>query len=330
MTLVTLEFFGDYAVGIATGILTFLILIFGEIMPKATAVHNSEKLAQAFAPLLWVFVVLLHPILVAIDWMLNRMFGLFGMSTGHSSVTEDEIMHLVTAGEEGGTIREIERSLIKNVFAFDEKLVVEIVTPSADMVTLPATATVGRALELIGKTKHSRIPIHGKRPDNIVGIVSLRDLLGRKKETSVRRVMKIPYTVPETKRISELLRRFQKRKEHMAIVVDEHGTTAGLVTLEDVLEEIVGDIVDDAEQGDPNIAQIGKKMWSVRGRTPIVEANEKLKLRIPEGEYDTIGGFVLKKLGHIPRVGEEIVHRGATMHVDQMHKHRIDEIVVKK
>ncbi len=330
MTAIMIGVFGEYAVGIATGVMTLLLLIFGEITPKAIAARHSEKVAQAVSPIIWCMLVLLRPVLVVLDWFLNLFLGMLGLEAKKSVVSQDEVRSLVAMAHEGGSIKELEKTLVNNVFDLDHTQAGEIITPKTDIAMIPVNATVGTALRIIAKRKHSRVPVYEGEKDNIVGVLHLRDLLAHDRNMSVRKVMKQPYFVPETKPVSDLLRVFQRRKEHLAIVVDEHGNVVGLVTLEDVLEEIVGEIVDESETGEPNIVPVGKMEWLVRGKTEIGEANERINMRMPEGEYDTLSGFILHRLGHIPKAGEHVAHEQFTLIVQEIKGHRIARVLVRR
>lgn len=330
MTVVMIGLFGNYAVGIATGVMTVLILIFGEITPKSIATHHNVKFSQVVAPVIWYMSILLWPILAALDWFLNSFLRMLGLEPAPTTITEEEIKSMVHSAERAGSIKEIEKRLITNVFEFDETTVGEIITPRTDVTMIRASATVEEALRLIARERHSRIPVYEGQKDNVIGILYLRDLLGHRKNTPVQKLMKEPYVVPESKPISDLMRKFQKRREHLALVVDEHGIVTGIVTLEDILEEIVGEIVDESEKDEPNIYTVGKKSWTVRGRTPVDEANRALKVNIPEGNYDTVSGYVLKKLGRIPNEGEQFVQNKYTIKVEKVKGHRISRMIVKK
>lgn len=330
MTVVMIGLFGNYAVGAATGIMTILILIFGEITPKSIATQHNVSFSQVVAAPIWYMSRLLWPILVALDWFLNTFLRFLGLKAKPSMITEEEIKSIVRTAEKEGSIKEIEKKLITNVFDFDETTVGEIMTPRTDIVMITSDSTVGDALKLIAKEKHSRIPVYKGQKDNIIGILYLRDLLDHKSTMDVSRVMKDPYVIPETKFLSDTLRKFQNRKEHIALVVDEHGIVIGMVTLEDVLEEIVGEIVDESEKSEPNIQKVNGRTWAVRGRTSVAEVNKKLDIGVPEGDYDTISGFVLSKLGHIPKRGEEFTQKECTIQVQKVKGHRISRILIRK
>ena len=298
---------GSHAVGIAVGIMTLLILIFGEITPKTYASSHNEVFAQLAAPLLWWLSIIIYPLIKLINLLISIMFRLFGIKTKEKPITEEEIRGMVAAAGEEGSIKELEKELINKIFEFDDISVGEIITPRADMVMLDASAKVKDALPIM-RQGYSRIPIHDKEKDNIVGILYVKDLLSQavKPSTSIKKVMREPYIVPEAKKLNSLLKQFQKRKEHMAIVVDEHGLVIGLVTLEDVVEEIVGDIKDETDSEETDIKKVGPKKWVIRGNADIDEAAKQLGIVVKGDDFDTFSGFILNSLGRLPKKGEEI------------------------
>ena len=331
MTSIAINVFRSYAVGIATGIVTILVLVFGEITPKTIAARYNVRFSQAFAPPLWWLSKVLQPILYVLDKLLNAIFRIFGLDKNKASISKDEIRHIIAAAHEEGGIKDIERHLVQNVLRFEDTAVAEVMTPRSDLVRLPVTATVEDAIDLIARKKRSRIPVYDERRDTIVGIVYLKDLIDAENpHTRVTRVMKKPYFVPETKRLSDILRRFQKRQEHMAVVVDEHGIVTGIVTLEDVLEEIVGDIVDETETSQANIRKRGRGVWTASGKTPVRELNEKLGLRLDSDAYDTLGGLILHRLERIPSEGDEVQLGRVRLRVERISGQRITKVVIRK
>ena len=332
-TSIAINMFQSFAIGIATGVMTLLILIFGEITPKSIAVGNNEIMSQVVAVPIWYLSIILNPVLNVLDKFLNKFINLMGIKSQEKTITEEEIMSMIKEAEEEGSIKEMEKKMINSIFEFDDISVSEIATPRADMVTIGLKSSINDTMNLILKKKHSRIPVHKKNKDHIVGIAYLKDLImyaGKNKNMSVTKVMKKPYFVPETKKISSLLKQFQKRNEHMAIVVDEHGLIIGLVTMEDVLEEIVGEIMDETDKVAPNIKKIGKNIWSVRGKTDIDEVNEKLKMEIKGDDYDTLSGFILHYTGKIPKGNEEITYNKFKLKIEEIEGHRISTVRVEK
>ena len=250
------------------------------------------------------------------------------------NVTEDELRSMVKLGREVGSIKEIEMDMIDNIFKFDNVDVDEIMTPITDMKRIEVKGMIKDVLILANKTQYSRFPVYEKHRDNIVGIVYIKDALKyiRNNKTSItlKSVMRKPYFVPETKKLDSMLKQFQKRKEQMAIIVDEHGGIAGLVTLEDVLEEIVGEIVDETEKIKPEIEKIGLNKWKIQAKTDVDDINKKLKTNFKEKDTDTFGGFLFEKLGKIPKEGEEIEIDNFVIKISDMDKNRIREVELRK
>ncbi|MFH0867849.1 MAG: hemolysin family protein [Candidatus Woesearchaeota archaeon] len=333
-TSIMINLFENYAIGIATGVMTLLILIFGEITPKSIATQNNEVVSQLVAAPIWYLSIILAPILNILNKFLNKFIKLLGIKAQEKAITEEEIISMIKTAEEEGSIKEIEKKMINRIFEFDDINVNEITTPRADMVMIESKSTVSNAMKIVLRKKYSRIPIYEKHKDNIVGIVYIKDLLnyveGKNKDMSISKIMKNPYFVPETKKISSLLRQFQKKKENMAMVVDEHGSITGLVTMEDVLEEIVGEIMDETDKIAPNIKKIGKNAWIANGKTDIDEINEKLNLKLKGDGYDTLSGFILKHTGTIPKEGDEIVYNNFKFKIEEVDNHRISNVIVER
>ena len=328
-TAITIKLIPDYAVGIATGIMTFLILIFGEIFPKSIATRNNILIARlVIFPVYW-FSILLTPIII----FLNFIPKLTGKIHRKPQVTEAELLTFVEVVEEEGEINEEERKLIHNIFEFDDTNASEIMTPRADMFVIDVNSEL--KLEDIAKSGFTRIPVIAGDVDHVVGILNIKDLFRHHAasdgEVDVRELMRKPYFVPENKKLDKLLQQFKRRKQHMAIVVDEHGGVSGLITLEDALEEIVGEIVDETDKFEPNIVKISAKKWSVLGKSEIDEVNDMIPMNIPDSkEYDTFSGYVLEKIGRIPEEKEKITLGDFVVTVNEMHGNRIREYIVSQ
>ena len=224
--------------------------------------------------------------------------------------------------------------MVHKIFEFDDINVSEIMTPKADMAIINKKCNIKDIVNLYLKKHFSRVPVYENSKDNIVGIIYVKDVLHyfkkKKLDVPVQKIMKNPYFVPETKKIGNVLKQFQKRKEHMAVIVDEHGSVIGLVTLEDVVEEIVGEIMDETDKVDPDIKKVNKKTWIVKGKTDIEEVNDKLKMKIKGDDFDTLNGFILHRIGKIPKQNEEIVYGKFTMKIEGLEGNRISNIKVTK
>ena len=333
-TSVMIGIFKNYAVGIATGVMTLLILVFGEITPKSIAAKNNEVISRLVAPTIWYLSIILAPILSILDKFLNRFIKLVGIKAQEKAITEEELISIIKVAEEAGSIKEIEEKMLKSILEFDDINVGEIATPRRDMVLVESKVKIKDAFKVFLRKNHTRIPIYERQKDNIVGITHIKDIIrnmhGKAKSLSVRKIMYKPYFVPEAKKISDLLRKFQKRKDHMAIVVDEHGSITGLVTLEDVLEEIVGEIMDETDIIAPNIKTIGKNTWIVNGKTDIDEINEKLNMKLKGKGYDTFSGFVLNYTGKIPKENDEINYKKFRLKIGEIEENRISKVRIEK
>ena len=333
-TSIMIGIFKIYAVGIATGIMTLLILVFGEITPKSIAARNNEAISQIVSAPIWYLSIILAPVLDVLDKFLNKFIKSIGIKTQEKAITEEEIISMIKVAEESGSIKEIEEKMIKSIFEFDDINVSEIATPRRDMVMLESKTKIKDTFKVFLRKNHTRMPIYEKHKENIVGITHVKDITknmqGKEKNVSVSKIMYKPYFVPEVKKISDLLRHFQKRKEHMAIVVDEHGSITGLVTLEDVLEEIVGEIMDETDIIAPNIKKVGKGAWSVNGKADIDEVNEKLNMNLKGRGYDTFSGFILNYTGKIPKENDEIIYKKFRLNVEEIKNNRISRVRVEK
>ena len=225
MTSISIELFDSFAIGIATGIMTLLILIFGEITPKSIAAQNNQMVSQLVSPVIWHLSIVMTPVLNVLDAFLNRFIKLFGIKSKEKTITEEEIRSIVTVAEKEGSIKAIEKTLIQRVFEFDEMDVDEIITPRQDMVMISSKSKVSDALKLMIKTSYSRLPVYDKNRDNIVGSIFIKDAIkavqNKKSRVPVSKFASKPMFVPESKKVSSLLRQFQRRSEQMAIAVDE-------------------------------------------------------------------------------------------------------------
>jgi len=328
-TAIAIELAADHAVGIVTGVMTALILIFGEIIPKSIATRNNVLIARlVIMPLYWLS-ILFSPII----YLLNFIPRLARKVQRKSRVTEEELLTFVEVVEEEGGIEEEEKELIHNIFEFDDTSASEIMTPRADMFVINVAEELN--LEEIIRSGFSRIPVIEEDIDHVIGILNIKDLFMHQitsaKQTNVRSVMSEPHFVPENKKLDHLLQEFKRRKQHIAIVVDEHGGVSGLITLEDALEEIVGEIIDETDKFEPHIVKLNRNEWRVLGKSEIEDVNDKLEMKIPDTkEYDTFSGYVLDQIGRIPHEKEDILLDNFVVTVNEMDGIRIKEYIVRK
>lgn len=325
-------FASGLAVFLVTIVITYLTLVFGELAPKRLGLQRSERVAQAVAvPVTWLSVGL-----APVIWVLGRSTDvvayLLGVRAGGAArgVTEEEIKLLV---REQGTLLETEKRMIEEVLEIGETVAREIMVPRVDVAMVEDTATIGDALPLFRRTGFSRLPVFHEDSDTIVGVALLKDLLepiaSGSADARLASFVRPPLFVPETKPILDLLQEMRDSHNHMVVVVDEHGGTAGVVTIEDIMEEIVGEIADEFDRDRRYIDAVGDGVWLVDGRLPVEDANEDLHLGIPESEeYDTLAGWVLSELGHIPEVGERVHCAGAELRVELVRRRRIARLRV--
>lgn len=318
----------SYAVGAVTLVMTFLILVFGEVIPKSLATRNSVLIARfVIYPIFWCS-ILFWPIVIFLDFIPK----ITGKIKQTPAVTEEELMTFVEVVEEEGEIKEAEKELIHNIFEFDDTNASEILTPRADMFVIEADEPLD--LKVIAASGFTRIPVIEESIDNVVGILNVKDLLAHYADgqisSDVRKIMREPYFVPEHKKLDSLLKQFKKRKSHMAIVVDEHGGISGLITLEDAIEELVGEIRDETDKEETLIERQKNKDWVVLGKADIDEVNDAIHMNIPDSaDYDTFSGYILEQIGRIPTENEILTIGDYEIIVQSMDGNRIKEYVVR-
>lgn len=327
-TAISLELFPDRAIGIATGVMTFLILVFGEIIPKSVATRNNIVLARiVIYPIYWLSILFVPLIL-----FLNFIPKITGKIQRTPQATEAELKTFIEVVEEEGEIKEEEKEFIHNIIEFDDTSASEIMTPRGDMFVIDVDDEMD--LKAILQSGFTRIPVIEDNVDNVVGIINIKDIFMHKTTSSdtltPKKIMAQPYFVPEHKKLDSLLRQFKKRKQHIAIVVDEHGGISGLITLEDVLEEIVGEISDETDKVESLIVKVKKDEWLVLGKTEIENVNEALGMNIPDSQvYDTFSGFILDRIGRIPTLHEKIEVNNYEVIVTNVDGTRIREYKVR-
>lgn len=308
-TAVTISIFGNIGVGIATGVVVIILLFFGEIGPKIYASRHTEHLALSFSKPVLIMTKILGPVI----WGIDKITGRFGApaALGEAMVTEEEIREWIDVGKEEGTIEKEEREMLFSVLEFSDTLAREIMTPRVDVALIEDTRTLDEAMQLFNETGFSRLPVFHDAVDNIIGILNTKDVFSTvfsgKRNIPIRELMYDPFFVPETKKIDELLKELQVRKIQIAVVLDEYGSFDGIVTVEDILEELVGDILDEFDQEEPGIQKTGDGTFLVDAKMWVDDLNEKLDISLPVHEsYETIGGLLIERLGHIPHPGESV------------------------
>lgn len=328
--------FGGGAIGLVTAILTFVILIFGEITPKTYAQKHADTCARIMAiPILWLTYIL-FPVIWLLEKLIHGIMRLLNAKSPIRTMSEEEILAMVDIGTKEGVIEEHEQELIENVLEFTDTTVEEIMTSRGEIDALDIDASLAEAGQFFTTHSHSRIPVFKDDIDNIVGILTVHDILKTvlPNGAPLEKLADFPFTppivVPMTKSISKLFREFQKRRQHIAIVVDERGNTIGLVTMEDILEEIVGDIVDESDREESLIRKTGKNEWLADGDVTIEEINEALDIDLDYPEHETVSLLILENLQGFPRLGEKIVYGKISMQVKKMSKKKIEEVLISK
>ena len=324
---------------IITIILSYFTLVFGELVPKRIAMQKPYEVAKASCGVIRAMAFILRPVIWLLSKSVNGVLRLLRLKVEaeEESVTEDEIRMMVDLGGEKGAIDEDEQEWIQNVFEFGDISVREAMTPRSDMDALSIDATDQEILEMIQENGRSRLPVYEESVDTILGILNARDyLLDRNtgKHTPLKDLLRPAHFVPETIKADNLFKEMQKEKIHIAVVVDEYGGTEGIITMEDLLEEIVGNIYDEFDKAEqPEILPLGENVWRVAGSAPTSSLVDDLELPLPESDdYDTLGGLIVTYLNAIPKDGEEFDMEvdGVALHVEKIEDHRIESVVVRR
>jgi CBS domain containing-hemolysin-like protein len=323
------------AAAVATGVMTFLIFIFSEMAPKTYATNHPERVAMAVAPIVNLLSMVFYPLVRVLILISNGVIRLFGGKTIKEGpfVTEGDIKALVSAAEEQDVIEEEEKKLIHSIFEFGDTLVREVMIPRTDMIMLDEESNLEESLEIILSYGFSRIPVYRKDFDHIVGVLYAKDLLPYLKrgesDARPREFLREAYFVPETKRVSELLTELRALTIHMAIVLDEYGGTSGLVTIEDLLEEIVGEIFDEYDSAMELYESLGNGRYTFDARISIDDLNELLCTDLPAHEWDTLGGLIYNLMGKIPKQGEAVEFEGMRLTAQKVVGRRIYKVLLE-
>ena len=334
-TSLAIHYLGNVGAGIATGILTFLILIFGEVTPKTLATIKADSIALAIAGIIDVLMKILTPVIFIINKLSMGLLCLLRINPkdGSQQMTEEELRTIVDVGQETGVIENEERNMIHNLFDFGDAEAKEIMVPRIDMTFVQVDATYQEVLDVFRQDMFTRLPVYEDTTDNVIGIINMKDfLLEQDDETfSVRSMLRDPYFTYEHKNTADLFLEMRKSSISLAIVLDEYGVTAGLITLEDLLEEIVGEIRDeyDADEED-DITQISDREFYVLGSANLDDVSDALGYSFESNDYDTIGGYCLGLLGHLPEKNEIIItDDNVLLRIDRMDKNRIERVYIK-
>jgi putative hemolysin len=333
-TAVASTLFGSSGLAVAIAGMILLLTVFGEVLPMTLAVEHPRRFsAWVNRPVAWLS-VLLTPVRIGLGAFTALTLRLVGTERRHGEpeISEEELRTLVDVGAREGVVDRTEREMIHKVFELEDTLVRAVMVPRPDMFCLDATTPAAELLNLLRENLHSRVPVFDENIDQIVGVLYTKELLpylrGLPDDFDLRARLHPPYFVPESKRADALLREFQAKKIHLAIVVDEYGGTAGLVTLEDVLEELVGEIRDEFDEEERLIQRLDRRSFRVSGKLPIDELNAAAGLDIPSASFDTVGGWVLDLFGRVPRKGERKETDTLTVAVEKVERTRVVEVLV--
>ena len=316
-------------------VVSAIVLIFGEIVPKTIAIRKSAKFADRVYGPMKIMIAVLYPVAQGFYTATNLIMKLIPFQKEKIFDSEEELKILAELGEEEGTLQEEESEMIQSIFDFNEKTVGEIITPRVDIVGLKSTETLDKAMDIIGEKQFSKIPIYKDSMDNIKGILYAKDiipyLMGSRPNVNLQMIAREPFFVPETKPIDELLAEFKHRKTSIAIVVDEWGGTEGLVTLEDVVEEVIGEIRDPYDNEEADVLKQPDGSFIVDGSISIYDLEEETDIKFPEErDYDTLAGFILETLTEIPTVGEHVEYEDIVFTVQTVQNNRIGKVQIQK
>ena len=332
VTTLALNLWGSAAIAFASGTLTVIILIFGEITPKTLATIHSDKMARIYAGSILFLMRILTPAIFIINKLAFLVLTLLRVdpSAKAPSMTEHELRTIVDVSHEDGVIESEERQMIYNVFDFGDSLAKDIMVPRVDMTFLDVESTYEEMLDVFRREKFTRLPVYEGSTDNVIGVLNVKDLLvhDSSREFNLRSLLREPYFTYEFKKTSELMMEMRKDSINFTIVLDEYGATAGLITLEDLLEEIVGEIRDEYDKDEEElIREIGEREYIVEGSLKLDDLNNALGLTLDSEDYDSVGGYVIERLDHLPHAGEFIVDgHDIRMVVDTVDKNRIDKV----
>ena len=333
-TTFAIKIWGSYAVGIATGILTFVVLLFGEIIPKTWAMQRSEKITLAYSRMIRLLMVVLTPVIFIIDKLSNWILRFLHISSdgNNFSITEKELKTYVDVSHEDGVIESEERELIYNVFDFGDTVAKDIMIPRIQMTTVPIDATYQELLSTFQDSMFTRIPVYDDDPDNIIGVVNIKDfiLVKDKDKFQLKKILREAYYTYEYKRVADLLMEIREKSLSIAFVLSEYGTTVGMITMEDMIEELVGEIRDEYDADEEELIQeIDNGKYLVEARMKLDDINDALDIELDSEDYDSVGGLMIEQLERLPQDKETIVlDNGITLQADGVQDNRIVKVLL--
>jgi putative hemolysin len=330
----------DLGVIIATVVMTFLTVLFGELTPKTFAVTYSEKISLAMARPMEIFIKIISPFAWVFNKLSNSIIHVMGgeIKPAPQFLTEEEMKAMISIGEEEGALEKEEKEMLHNVFAFGDKKVTEAMVPRTEIVAIEENAVLSNVLSLVTEEGYSRYPVIMENVDNIIGVLYVKDILRKmakeqvSPETPIRSFIRDAYYIPESKMVTALLDEMQKNKFQIAIVLDEHGGTAGLITLEDIMEEIVGGLQDEFEaiEAEKEVEVVDERTFVVSGTTGMDEINELIGTDLDSKDFHTIGGFLFGLFGRLPKVGEQLRYHGLRFLILEMDGKKIEKLKITK
>lgn len=334
MTTFAISLWGNKAVGIATGILTFVILMFGEIIPKTWAIQRAEPIALLFSPIIRLLMTILTPVIFLVDMLSNWILRLLHISSegNNFSITEKELKTYVDVSHEGGVIESEERALIYNVFDFGDTVAKDIMIPRIQMTTVPLSATYQELLSTFQSCMFTRIPVYDEDPDHIIGMVNIKDfiLVKDKEKFSLKKILREAYYTYEYKKVSDLLMEIREKSCNIAFVLSEYGATVGMITMEDMIEELVGEIRDEYDADEEELIQETEEgQYLVEGGMKLNDINDALDISLDSEDYDSIGGLMLEKLDRLPQDQETIaLENGITLRACGIQDNHIVKVLI--
>ncbi|KMJ58047.1 hypothetical protein AB685_14630 [Bacillus sp. LL01] len=318
---------------ITTAIITIVVLVFGEILPKSLAKQYAEKYLLLISASLMIVMKLFYPI----TWMFVQLKvgikKLLGADKEEPTVTEEDVIAMVEIGEEEGTFLTQERVLLHNAIAFDDIVVKDILTPRPDVVAISEETSIEEIKDIFVKEQYSRLPLYEGSIDNIIGVISHRDFFAQyvqNPDFTLMDIARSPFFVIGSAKISNLLKELQTSQNHLAIVLDEYGGTAGIISIEDIIEEIVGEIWDEHDENENFVEVLDELKFRMDGRLPVEEFTELLQLEVADSTANTLGGWISDMLGYLPKKGERVECESFVIHIEEVKKHRIQKVVVEK
>ncbi len=329
ITYILIDLLGSGGLFISIGVTTFILLVFGEVTPKTLAIHNNERLAYFFSKPLFLFTRMVSPLLFLATKICNNVIALLHIELKHEpTLTEEEFKTIMEVGQRHGVVGKNEKEMVLSVLELTKTTAQEVMIPRTDIKAVAFHWPMDKVKSLIRLARHSKVPVYKDSYDNIIGMVDTKDIFLESNRAFADMVKPVIF-VPPTKRIDELLQDFYRQKTKMAIVIDEYGGTSGLVTLEDILEEVFGEIYDEFEMGEKLVELMSEGRYRVSGKTPVYQVNEDCNLSISPGDYETIAGFLLYVFGKIPAEGEHVRAAGAVFIIEKIVGRRIKSVLVE-